>query len=512
MKMSFAFVSIVMLIATCIACADEIEPPNALINSEFELGLDGWRKQGNVDVVSHTAQTGKTGARIGPTAGALQQTVRVGALRIVYFGVTLGTSAADIEGIVCVRCYDSGHKLVMEQKQPIDAKQAALGSTKPGIYFKTHGRTAYIVASVEKEPGAEGFIYLNSAQLNVTEEASKHEPACSLDEYMHPFWKGNDVCDETVLMLAKDGKPATGALMYTPRRIISVRSLSPPRKYVPGRDYTVSGNVITCTPNSRLPVMRNIDFEAGDLKWFDLAGKHVLVTYTHEDIWHGRVSTYQGSRLPHTMSKLAARSPLVIAATGDSITLGTGTSGVLGRPPFMPTWAELFVRRVRQLYGYTARNRGIRLYNTALGGTTSDWGRESVASAVASLKPDLVLIAFGMNDFWWMPADRFRDNVSAIMNEVRSKSPNAEFVLVASTRFDPAYALDPQYQARLASYTPALRSLTGQGIVLLDMDAISGALAAAKKPKDLLSDPLHPNDFLARWYAQSMAALFDNTP
>ncbi len=39
------------------------------------------------------------------------------------------------------------------------------------------------------------------------------------------------------------------------------------------------------------------------------------------------------------------------------------------------------------------------------------------------------------------------------------------------------------------------------------MNAISGTLLAAKKPKDLIANPLHPNDFLARWYAQGLAAL-----
>jgi len=37
---------------------------------------------------------------------------------------------------------------------------------------------------------------------------------------------------------------------------------------------------------------------------------------------------------------------------------------------------------------------------------------------------------------------------------------------------------------------------------VLDMTAITGELYARKKPKDFLSDPLHPNDFLARIHAQ----------
>ncbi|MGH7971641.1 MAG: hypothetical protein ACREIC_23245, partial [Limisphaerales bacterium] len=29
---------------------------------------------------------------------------------------------------------------------------------------------------------------------------------------------------------------------------------------------------------------------------------------------------------------------------------------------------------------------------------------------------------------------------------------------------------------------------------------------AAKKAKDCMNDPLHPNDYFARWYAQSLVA------
>jgi len=513
MKLSLFCITTLALIAAYLSCSAEEEPPNSLVNGAFELGLDGWQKRGDVSVVLQPPQSGKPFVRIGPRSGAIRQRAVVGALRIVYFGAELRASTADVTGDICVQCFDSKHRMVMEQRQPINVKEAAGEASKPGTYFKTHGRTSYIEVSVEKREGSSGYFYLNTAQLNVTEEARQSKPLCRLDEYMKPFWTGATVSDETTLMLAEGGKPAAGRLMYKPQQIVSVRSLSPHSvSYVPGKDYTVEGSVITCTPGSRLPIMQSTDFEQGDLKWFNVADKQVLVTYLHDDTWHGPVSAYQGSRLPHIMDKLRKRLPVTIVAMGDSITLGVGTSGFQNRPPYMPTWPELFVRQMRQLYGYHAGNSEIRLYNTALGGTTSDWGRETAASAVASLEPDLVLIAFGMNDFWWMPEDRFRENVSAMMRDVRSRNPSAEFVLIASMRFDPAYALDPQYQTRMRSYTPALNSLTGDGVAMLDMDSISAALAAAKKPKDLISDPLHPNDFLARWYAQSLVALLDNTP
>ena len=44
------------------------------------------------------------------------------------------------------------------------------------------------------------------------------------------------------------------------------------------------------------------------------------------------------------------------------------------------------------------------------------------------------------------------------------------------------------------------------GVVCLDMYQISGEVYRLKKAKDCLANPLHPNDFLARWYAQVLTA------
>lgn len=249
--------------------------------------------------------------------------------------------------------------------------------------------------------------------------------------------------------------------------------------------------------------MHASQFEKGDLKWYTLARKHLSVTYTHTDAWRGPVPRFAGAVLPETLKKLRNRTPLTIVAYGDSITHGIGTSGDARIAPYMPTWAELLHYGLKRGY----RHPQIQLYNTALGGMTSDWGRDNATAAVASLNPDLVLVAFGMNDFWSLSPEHFRSNIQEILRRIRAKKPATEFILIASMRFEPVYAGAPQYRKHMTGYTAALRSLTDRGVCLLDMDAISGALTTTKKPKDLISDPLHPNDFLARWYAQGLMAL-----
>ena len=92
---------------------------------------------------------------------------------------------------------------------------------------------------------------------------------------------------------------------------------------------------------------------------------------------------------------------------------------------------------------------------------------------------------------------------------MRVKNPRAEFLLVSTLRFDPAYTANAEYWKSVGEYTARLRAMVGQGVQFVDMTGISEAVYAAKKPKDCLNDPLHPNDFLARWYAQSLVAALD---
>jgi hypothetical protein len=89
---------------------------------------------------------------------------------------------------------------------------------------------------------------------------------------------------------------------------------------------------------------------------------------------------------------------------------------------------------------------------------------------------------------------------------VGSKDPGAEFLLISTMRFDPAYSSNPAYWRTVTEYDAKLRALTGPGVQMVDFTSISGAVFAAKEPKDCLNDPLHPNDYLSRWYAQSLVA------
>jgi lysophospholipase L1-like esterase len=259
-----------------------------------------------------------------------------------------------------------------------------------------------------------------------------------------------------------------------------------------------------------MPFRADTSFDTkNDLAWFNLQSQWVLLTYTHKDKWMGPVPGFRGNLLPETLGKLRSRAPLNIVAYGMSITRGLNVSGYDSVPPYMPTYMQLFAAALGKIYG----GEQIRLYNAALPGALVSWGAEYAGQYINPLRPDLVILDFGMNDFWRYDPGQFRKYMETIVRKVREANPHAEFLLLSNMQFDPDYILDSDkhknfYLENMQGYAAVLRSMETTGIVNLDMNTISGILYTKKKAKDCIANPLHPNDYLARWYAQGMTTLF----
>ncbi len=448
------------------------------------VDLRTWASKGKVSVGALT--------KLGPGPAALTRRFAARGLYIVNFGAQVDGLTAESRVLVRMRCLDkAGRELLVEETDCGTDKP----STKPGVYFKTHAFTRTVVASIEKLDAGPA-VSVSGVEIR-DEDLGKiaFKPRVDSAQYMLPIWRGRVVHNETVLLMPGVG----GRLLFEPKKVLSVRDYGLKKTYVEGKDYRVKGRTLVALTGSAIPVVGPEVFAKGNLEWFELLGKHIVVSYEHAGVWEGPAPTAQGEYLPNTVAKLRLKKPVTIAALGDSITLGAGTSRFSQIPPYMPTWLELASRELERVYGGKVRS-----YNVGLGGMTSDWGAGNAASSVATLDPDLVLIAFGMNDFWWMPADAFAANVRKMIDAVRARKPSAEFILISPMRFDPAYTNEAQYPERLASYAPALYRLQQVGVQVLDMTSITAALYAAKSAHDFVADPLHPNDFLARWFAQGV--------
>ena len=479
--------------------------PTNLVNGGFEDGLKGWQVKGDVKLDTAAPMEGKASLRIGPGAGSVSQRVRIGNGDHLWVSVAVKSVPANTADLI-IRYLDKNGQELMRLDSATDIKPG--DKVKPGtlsFYMKEHPLTADVEVIISKK-NVGGYVLADQIEFVVSHDNSPElKPTCNLDQYMQPFWQGKTVHNETVLMFSENGQPATGRLMFNPSRIISVKNYGLTTNFVEGTDYTLDGRNLICTSPSRMTQVKDADLLKGEFSWNEMTGKQIAVTYEHNDTWTGPVQNFVGDSLPNTMKRLRAHDPLRVVAYGDSITHGIGVSRVMHIAPCMPPYPELFVARLKQIY----HDDAIQLFNSAQSGATSDWGARMAGRMVVSLNPDLVTIAFGQNDFWSISAETFANNISNIVRTVRANNPRAEFLLVSTLRFDPAYTTNAGYWKLVGEYAAKQKSLAGPGVQFVDMTAISEAIYAAKKPKDCMNDPLHPDDFLARWYAQSLVAALD---
>jgi lysophospholipase L1-like esterase len=228
----------------------------------------------------------------------------------------------------------------------------------------------------------------------------------------------------------------------------------------------------------------------------------VEVTYRCEPgQWKGPRPKYAGESLPKTEAKLRAKHPVTVMMCGDSISAGANASLVTRAPPGCPAYGELTSLALEKHFGSK-----VTFINHAVGGWTSGNGLEHAKQHhIGKAKPDLVIIAFGMNDVFQRNKDLYQANIRNLMETIRADAPDAEFILVASMLGNAEWGM-PMEQFPL--YRDALSKLCGPGVILADMTSMWEALLKRKAFYDLTGNGVnHPNDFGHCVYAQTLCAL-----
>jgi acyl-CoA thioesterase-1 len=321
-------------------------------------------------------------------------------------------------------------------------------------------------------------------------------------------------------VVGENGVP-TSRLLFPPQDVPVLASADGTVTFLHGRDFSVhlqsgvitlaSGSLIPfTTPEELYPPIRadedafiKRDAPETSLLFSDdvFDARQVTATYPHRpDAWEGYVPELPAGSLPRTRHLLREKAPLTICLTGDSISEGWNASGFMGRPPYQQAYGPLVVAGLEAACGSP-----VAFYNCAVAGWTADNAVED-ADRLGAFGPDLVLIAFGMNDAGYCEPADFSESIATIIERVRLQSPNAEFVLVSSML--PNEEWEYPAMARFPAYRDRLASLCGSGIVLADMTALWTGLLARKRCLDLLGNGInHPNDFGHRLYAQVVLAL-----
>lgn len=362
-----------------------------------------------------------------------------------------------------------------------------------------------------------------------------------MERLLKPLWQGDTVYRESFMPVRAPGEALQVPLLYQPEQVTELWNAEMTIRYEPGADYRVEGGRLLIPAQSPITGMTPEEYAPPDfipggcfwkrgggyLRFSEGAFFHryqYVVSYRHAERWQGPVPQGQLAWLPHVAGKLRQGQPVKVLFYGDSITTGANSSAVTGIEPYQPDWCQMVMAGLKARWPKT----DFSSVNTAVGGTVSAWGLAEAEERAAKHRPDLAVIAFGMNDgSLGVTPEAYRDNIAGIMAAVRRAQPEAEFVLVATTVPNREALLTndrprcpggdgPELEERGFYGThdgllPALRQLCGPGAALADMTGMHHALLARKAFRDMTGNNVnHPNDFLARVYAQTLLAVLED--
>lgn len=334
-----------------------------------------------------------------------------------------------------------------------------------------------------------------------------------------PVWTGGAVTGDTLMFIREPGQAeATARLLFIPQATPALISSDAGTRYAAGRDYLwePGTRTIRLPPGSRIPFRTRDEmytplgpntfgpsrsrpqmslFLAEDHIFHDL---QVDAAYRTRERWPGALPL--PAPLPGTRRLVSRRQPVRMTVLGDSISVGYSASAFARTPPFR----QAYVEQVAQgLIGLGARS--VDVTNLSVGGKRSAWGVEQTG-AVNATQPDLVILAFGMNDAVDVTPEAYARNMRAMVEQIRAANPACEIVLVASMVGNADWGLlRPE---AFPVFRDALLELQGPHVAVADVTSLTAEVVARKDFDDITGNGAnHPNDFGHRLYAETILEL-----
>lgn len=339
---------------------------------------------------------------------------------------------------------------------------------------------------------------------------------------LQPFYAQEVIEQEPILfVLDPETKQAKGKLLFPVEQVESVTDSACKQQYEVGRDFTFvpGSNEIVLPADSRIKSVLSSELRRepgsqpyrlthrdgnGEILFGGTLEYHQMqtwITYKRQvNNWPEASVAKSAGTLPKSRSKLSNKENFHIVLLGDSISTGCNASGWGKGEPFQPPYQDLLLQHLKSV-----SSDQVKLTNLAVGGMATPWGITKMEE-VMSHSPDLVIIAFGMNDSSGLPPESYKANTLEMINRAKAVNPEVEIILVATMLGNKDWTvlkheLFPQYR-------DALTSLCTEGIALADLTTVWEEMLARKKDADLTGNGVnHPNDFGHRVYAQVLSQL-----
>lgn len=348
-----------------------------------------------------------------------------------------------------------------------------------------------------------------------------HDP---IKDVLEPFWLTGRQTEPILPISDGPSQSPKARLLFNPVRIFGATSSDGQTIYQYGRDFVVnkSNGVITIPKGGSIPFRTRDQLELlsdqngrlfGD-SGFAISsdifssqgavyqGFQTTVDYSFSPgAWKGPVPAFGGNQLPRTIALLKTAQDLHILVLGDSISAGYNTSGLLGVPPRQPAYPALVAAALERTY-----HGRVFLSDIAVsGGQASQGATQVVKTPIVDTRPDLVVVAYGMEDVKDRDASGYGKQIASILRAFKQRSPATEFILVAPMLGNSRWTYTPSDQFGL--YRDQLKALCGPGVYLADITTMWLDMLKRKTFFELTGNGLdQPNDFAQRLYAQVIVA------
>ncbi len=343
--------------------------------------------------------------------------------------------------------------------------------------------------------------------------------------YAKPFWEGTIVYNETVCFMQytdenKNKIFETATLAFPIEEIIAVMDYRLTKTYEQGKDYVVENGRLKLTEQTSIPYFtkeqlypttgdENYACNSDNGNYFlksegtTFPNKQIVVTYRHTEKWTGYKPEKQSEKFSKTLDKLNKKEDLNIIFYGDSIFTGCNSSSKINIAPQAEIFPEMITTYLSNKFGYEVDGETrIVNTNTSKGGTGYVWANSNVQDSVINKNPDLVFIGFGMNDR--CTVDKYKTGMTTLVNIILEALPNVEIMLVSTTLPNPE---STKYFCHQEEFEDVLLDIAKNksNVAVVQMTSMHKSLLEKKCFRDMTGSGLnHPNDFLARIYAQTI--------
>lgn len=370
-----------------------------------------------------------------------------------------------------------------------------------------------------------------------------------LDTWMRPLWEGRVIHNESVMLTGIYDK---AKLLHKPDEILGVKDYSLTKDYIQGVDYEINDNgEISLTQKTSIDYMSSAQYYSHnnahneiqikteingvekDLWFSEEIFKHQInITYTHSEFWDYFIPETRSDQFARLIKKLENGEDVTFIFYGDSITYGASATGMIPVSPFTPIWSVMFTNYIAKQYQYTVNyinaglqgtiklaettanfgSRGkITYINSSVGGWCLNDGivhyKEYVKNFIQTYGCDLYVQAFTMNDGGGHPVN-IKNNTEKLLNYVYTDAPNVETLLVSTMVPNPDI-IDSGFNMNQPLFEKEFLDLAEKyqknntHCAVSPMTSMSESILTVKRFRDYTGNNInHPNDFMARLYAQ----------